>query len=147
MSLRNCVDVFMLSILFMACQREVDKGELMLQKDEKLKSDYANLDFNFMSCSEELNSFRSWFENDQYELSEQQVQRIEESLRLQPEHIPLEPVLGGTMFYSAVKVLSSEYVIAEFEDGHIIGRGIYRFDMRNDTILFQLLDHRQLFAN
>lgn len=141
------MSVFMLSSIFIACQREGDLDELMLQKHEKLKSDYTNLDFNFMSCLEELNSFRSWFENDQYELSEKQVQRIEESLRLQPEHIPLEPVLGGTMFYSAVKVLSSEYVIAEFEDGHIMGRAIYRFDMQSDTILFQLLDHRQLFAD
>lgn len=52
---------------------------------------------------------------------------IKQSLREKPELIPLEPVLGGTMRFTNIQVLGSRWVIAEYEDGHVMGRTIYKY--------------------
>ena len=66
---------------------------------------------------------------------------IEKSLREQPELIPLKGVLGGTMHFGGIQPLSSEWVIAYYEDGHIEGRAIYSYKLNSKGKLeFKLLD-------
>lgn len=65
---------------------------------------------------------------------------IEKSLREKPELIPLKPVLGGTMRFVNVQVLGRHWVIAEYEDGHILGRTIYEYTIDQDgDVLFKEL--------
>ncbi|MBN2732659.1 MAG: hypothetical protein JXR26_09535 [Balneolaceae bacterium] len=62
---------------------------------------------------------------------------IKQSLREKPDLIPLEPVLGGTMRFANILVLGSQWVIAEYEDGHIMGRTIYEYSIeQNGDIRF-----------
>lgn len=66
---------------------------------------------------------------------------IKESLRKNPELIPLKAVLGGTMTFGNIQVLGRKWVIAEYEDGHILGRGIFKYRLNdNDEPEFEILD-------
>ena len=66
---------------------------------------------------------------------------IENTLREKTELIPLKAVLGGTMNFGKIQILSSEWLIAEFDDGHVRGRGIYKYMLNNNGELeFNLLN-------
>lgn len=54
------------------------------------------------------------------------------SLKERPELIPLKPVLGGTMEFRVVKVLTEEWVLGVYDDGHIEGKSIYRYQLKPD---------------
>jgi hypothetical protein len=44
------------------------------------------------------------------------------------------------MHFGKIQLLSSEWLIAEFDDGHIWGRGIYKFNLNDQGELeFELL--------
>lgn len=65
---------------------------------------------------------------------------ITQSLRDQPGLIPLEPVLGGKMHFTNIQVLGSQWVIAAYEDGHIMGRSIYTYQLQpGGTVQFKVL--------
>lgn len=65
---------------------------------------------------------------------------IENNLRERPELIPLKPVLGGTMRFINIQLLGREWIIADYEDGHIQGRAIYKYTLNNKGELeFDLL--------
>lgn len=57
---------------------------------------------------------------------------IEDELRKHPEMIPLKPVLGGTMEYRQIEVLSEDWVLAVYDDGHIQGKSIFRYELGPD---------------
>lgn len=67
---------------------------------------------------------------------------ILENLQNNPVLIPLEAVLGGTMFFTNIEVLSTKWIIASYEDGHIMGRSIFTYKINPDTleIEFGVLD-------
>ena len=46
--------------------------------------------------------------------------------------INLNPVLGGTMEFREIKVLTREWVLAIYDDGLIQGRAIYRYTLQPD---------------
>lgn len=63
------------------------------------------------------------------------------SLRKRTDLIPLKAVLGGTMRFGNIQLLSSKWVIADYEDGHIQGRGIFKYKLKNNGELeFELMD-------
>ena len=64
------------------------------------------------------------------------ISQIVDSLRAHPEVIPFDGILGGTMgFYypDRIHVLSPSWVYAEFDDGHISGRGVFAYSVQADT--------------
>jgi hypothetical protein len=71
-------------------------------------------------------------------------QRLAADLQKHPELIAHPAVLGGTMrFYDTgnVRVLGPRWVLAPFEDGHIGGKALLRYQIRGDgRIAWRLLD-------
>lgn len=66
---------------------------------------------------------------------------IVSTFREKTELIPLKAVLGGTMYFRNIQLLSSEWLIADFEDGHVQGKAIYRYKLnKNGQLEFELLD-------
>ena len=67
---------------------------------------------------------------------------IREMLQNNPSAIPLDGVLGGTMFFTDMEVLSTKWIIASYEDGHIMGRSIftYKIDPETMEVRFDVLD-------
>lgn len=52
---------------------------------------------------------------------------ILENLQQDPDLIPKDAVLGGTMRFTAVNFVNDELLLAEYEDGHIMGKAIYSY--------------------
>lgn len=55
---------------------------------------------------------------------------IKNSLKEHPEQIPLKPVVGGTMAFREVKVLTNDWVLGIYDDGHIEGKSIYQYRLQ-----------------
>lgn len=72
------------------------------------------------------------------------LQDIVSDLMQHPELIPYDGVLGGTMgFYSpeGIHVLNTRWVMAYFEDGHISGQMLLRYQITDDVrIEWEVLD-------
>ena len=62
---------------------------------------------------------------------------VESALRNQPERIPLKAVLGGTMRFGNVKVIDNGLVLADYNDGHIEGSSIFKFEKNADSLTFE----------
>jgi len=58
---------------------------------------------------------------------------IKNALREKPELIPADAVLGGTMYFGNIQLLSDKWLIAEFEDGHIYGRAIFQYQLNKEN--------------
>ena len=72
------------------------------------------------------------FYGKEFEEIENPGEYIADALRDQPEMINLDPVLGGSMEFREIKVLTREWVLAQYDDGHIQGRAIYRYTLQPD---------------
>ncbi len=67
------------------------------------------------------------------------------ALKNRPELIPLDPVMGGSMRFTRVEVLSRQWIIAAYEDGHIMGRTLYRYNVDSDrNITFEIIDSTRM---
>ena len=67
---------------------------------------------------------------------------IRKALQNNPSVIPLDGVLGGTMFFTDIEVLGTKWIIASYEDGHILGRSIFTYKINPETmeVEFGVLD-------
>ena len=69
---------------------------------------------------------------------------ITEDLSKRPELIPLDAVLGGTMAFRKVEVLSDKWVMAIYDDGHIQGQAIFQYRLLPDkSVAYEVIavDH------
>lgn len=57
---------------------------------------------------------------------------IVSSLKKRPELIPLKPEVGGKMAFRKVKVLTEDWVLGIYDDGHIEGKSIYSYELQPD---------------
>lgn len=57
---------------------------------------------------------------------------ISNTLRQQRDLIPMEGVLGGNMEFRQVEVISEEWVLAIYDDGHIQGKSIFEYELQPD---------------
>lgn len=65
---------------------------------------------------------------------------IRNSLKERPEKIPLKAEVGGTMAFREVKVLTEDWVLGTYDDGHVQGKSIYRYSLQPDgTLEFTLI--------
>ena len=66
------------------------------------------------------------------------VKDLRADLKRHPELIPHKGVLGGTMgfrFPDQIHVLSSQWVLAHFEDGHIGGQALLKFAVTDKGLI------------
>jgi hypothetical protein len=69
---------------------------------------------------------------------------VQKSLLEKPDKIPLKPVAGGTMAFREVKILTEDWVLGTYDDGHIQGKSIYRYRLQPDgTLKFTLVASRE----
>jgi len=72
-----------------------------------------------------------------------QLKDIVEDLKMHTELIPYKGILGGTMgFYgdNDIHVLTNRWVFAYFQDGHISGYMLLRYDINNGSIAWKVID-------
>ena len=69
------------------------------------------------------------------------VEFIEGSLRARPELIPVKATEGSKMNFDNIQILGREWLIADFDDGHIQGRAIYKYTLnKNNELNFELMN-------
>ena len=57
---------------------------------------------------------------------------ITEALFKRKDLIPLAPVLGGTMEFRQVQVISEAWVLAIYDDGHLQGKSLFAYELQED---------------
>ncbi len=67
---------------------------------------------------------------------------LRQSLMQQPELIPHEPVLGGSMYFvpDGIFILNDRWVLANFEDGHLRGQTLLEYDVINAQPAWDVID-------
>jgi len=65
--------------------------------------------------------------------------QLRDSLGAHPELIPNAAVLGGTMGFNNVVALTPSFVFAEFDDGHIDGAMLLKYEVVGGRIIWQRL--------
>jgi len=72
-----------------------------------------------------------------------QLKDIVADLKMHPELIPYKGILGGTVgFYSDndIHILVNRWVVAYFEDGHISGHMLLRYEINSGSISWEVID-------
>lgn len=132
------------------CAEEKDSRTIKEELLIDLRSDIDSLksqNDSLLTVIQQLPSEESWF-NPGYDGAEfirkgikEPEEYIKKALIEQPELLPAQGVLGGTMHFVKIEVLSEKWVIAQYEDGHVMGKALYSYDLEKDgTISFQLID-------
>lgn len=72
--------------------------------------------------------------------------QIVASLAARRDLLPMKGVLGGTMgFHPSDRwVVTRDWVIADFDDGHIAGRGLFRYTVQDGIFTWALMDWYEL---
>lgn len=125
---------------------ENNQTELLLAKVDSLKIENDSLT-KLLTEEKPVSQSNYWYnaEYDGRKLIKSGIENpaefIENKLRERPELIPLKPVLGGTIHFTNMQLLGREWIIAEYEDGHIQGRAIYKYELNDQGELeFELLN-------
>lgn len=122
-----------LPLLIASCQNP-DAGNSQQATIDSLESEIVSLKLANDTLSEHLmtksfltkdypNYFDSISEPEKYILTD-----LQENLDL----IPKEAVMGGTMRFTAVTFINGELLVAEFEDGHIMGKAVYTYRLNKN---------------
>lgn len=102
---------------------------------EKLRNENSSLRKDLMDKSAETNY---WYANDfeGRKLMDQGIinpsEYIADQLKDQPEIIPMKAVLGGKMHFLNVQILGREWIIADYEDGHVLGKALFQYKVNKD---------------
>lgn len=142
--------LFLIVFSILSCETQDQEPNSVV---EKLRAENDTLQHQIDSLNTALKEMRStenyWFanENEGATFTEKGIDNpkiaIEKALREKPELIPLEAVLGGTMRFGNIEILSDKWVIADYDDGHVTGKSFYRYKLsKNKTFAFELVDSK-----
>ena len=135
--------IILTSICIFAC-KEKNQTENLLAKVDSLKTENDSL---AKILTEKKSESNYWFdaEYDGEKLIEIGIKNpeefVENTLREKTDLIPLKATLGGTMNFEKIQLLSREWLIADFSDGHVQGRAIYKYKLnKKGQLEFELLN-------
>lgn len=74
----------------------------------------------------------SIFFGKEWEDIEHPEEHITNSLKQQSNLIPMDAVLGGNMEFRQVQVISENWVLAIYDDGHVQGKSIFAYELQED---------------
>jgi hypothetical protein len=142
--------LFLIPIVIFSCETPEHEPDLAVKKLESENNRLQQQIDSLNTALEEAQSIQDyWFdpENEGAVFPEKGIKNpkkaIEDALRGKPELIPMEAVLGGTMRFGNIEILSDKWVIADYDDGHVTGKSIYRYQLTNNkTFTFELLDSK-----
>ncbi|MCJ7756885.1 MAG: hypothetical protein MUP24_01965 [Gillisia sp.] len=133
--------VFSLLIMLGSCGKSTEEKQRIIEIDSleteiiRLKIENDSLAILLQNKSFKTKEYPKYFDSIQ-----QPEVFILEKLREKQHLIPKKPVLGGTMHFTEVSYINDHLILAEYEDGHIMGRAIYQYKMdKNGNLIFELL--------
>ena len=133
--------LFSLLIILGSCGKSTEEKQRTIEIDS-LKTEIRELRFALDTLSDQLmkknyltKDFPSYFDS-----IPEPEKFLLEKLREKPELIPKKAVLGGTMHFTSISFINDHLILAEYEDGHIMGRAIFQYKMdKNGNLNFELL--------
>ena len=120
-SKENSEQAFLISKLVTEKKQCIQKNDSLLVKLNLLENNYW-----FDSFEKEKFIGIGW---------ENPENKIENALRKRLDLIPLSAVLGGKMDFEKVQLLSNQWILASYSDGHVCGRALYEFNVNNKNQL------------
>lgn len=86
---------------------------------------------SLMSNSEMAAGYPIYF-NRKFDTIPNPEEYIVSRLKEQKGLIPLDPVVGGNMDFRQVQVLTEDWVLAIYDDGHIQGKSIFKYELQEN---------------
>lgn len=132
--LRKLFPFFILSILLIACndeKRQLDDKDLQLDSLSRELAKYKRTSDSLKALIEKGNIAAQYpiFYGKKFDTIENPEMYIKNALKDRKDLIPLEPVVGGTMAFRDIKVLTEDWVLGVYDDGHIEGKSIYKYSL------------------
>jgi len=62
-----------------------------------------------------------------------------------PELIPYDGVLGGVMMFTDAYLINDKWVFARFEDGHIMGSGLFQYEIKAPFTIYWKLVKAEMY--
>lgn len=127
--MKNLLLLFLI-ISMISCQ-DREAGDSQQETIDSLQAEISSLKRANDTLSEHLNT-KSFLTKDYpgyFDTIPEPEEFILNDLQENPGLIPESAVLGGTMRFTAVKFINGELLVAEFEDGHIMGKAVYTYHM------------------
>ena len=132
--------IFVLSISFsslLACQdneREMEETEIMLDSLSRELTEYKQKSDSLKGLLERgvLATGYPVYYGKGFDSIENPEEYIAGQLKEHPEKIPMDAVLGGTMQFRQVQVLTEDWVLAVYDDGHVQGKSIFEYELQPD---------------
>ena len=130
--MKKFVFIILIGLMF-SCGKSAEEISLS-QKVDSLQSEISELKIANDTLSDHVmrksfvtKNFPAYFDSIA-EPEEFILQRIQEK----PELITKKAVLGGTMRFTQISFIEEDLLVAEFEDGHIMGKTLIRFRVNRD---------------
>jgi len=131
--------LFICAIILMISCQDRETGDVNHATIDSLETEIASLKRANDTLSEHLMT-KSFLTKDYPEFFDtiaEPEKFILNDLQENPGLIPEDAVLGGTMRFTAVTFINGELLVAEFEDGHIMGKAIYSYKLdRNGSLTY-----------
>lgn len=136
-SLLKLVSFLVLSILLFSCddkQRDLEKKDLQLDSLSRELARYKRTSDSLKALIEKGDIAAQYpiYYGKEFDTIENPENYIENALRERDDLIPLDPVLGGNMAFREVKVLTEDWVLGSYDDGHIEGKAIFKYSLNPD---------------
>ena len=108
-------------------------------KTESLEVEINNLKAENDSLKRKIEEDKSyWFPN---QIEWKKNRNLEDSLRKRVELIPLKPTLGGKMEFGKIEMISENWIMADYSDGHVEGTSIWKYKVaENGKVEFVLIN-------
>ena len=145
--------IIILIFFFLSCtnnsqiENKIELIEFLKTENDSLRRITAQLDIEDTISSKRNIIDNYWYSDDQDGKSLRAIgisdpeNHIKQALYKSPQLIPLKAVLGGEMHFNEILLLGNEWLIADYEDGHIQGKAIFRYLINDDNeVVFELID-------
>lgn len=131
-------------LMLFACRNDAENSELNISKAEANRAMIDTLSTELEILKTRNDSLQQAFQTRQYandysiffgkqwEEIEDPEAHVKEALQKQEDLIPLKPVLGGTMAFRQVQIISEDWVLAIYDDGHVQGKSIFAYELQED---------------
>jgi len=149
MTQRHALILLIIGLLF-SCKGPKHKDDL--NEAPNLQTDSLNISGNQTDTFARVNvppknESNYWFSDaDKADLKHRGIpdpeKNLIESLDSNIALIPYPGVLGGRMHFGKITLLGNRWAVADFDDGHIIGRMLLKYTIQKDSsIMWKVIDH------
>lgn len=132
-------------IVLISCGRSSEE-QLLSEKVDSLKTELVALKQANDTLSDHLmkKAFIARNYPDYFDSIAEPEKFLLDRLQEHPELIPKEAVLGGTMRFTSLYFINDELIVAEYEDGHVMGKSIFRYQPdRKGNLKFEMIAQLQ----